>query len=226
MNNKIKEEINNIEIPKTLHKRSKIGILTAKSEMQGNKKRISKMLPYVAMMAIFVILIPLGLSQFNHHLPKDHNKSGKVINNNNVSESEINKTLQTYLKTEFTGPDDAFKNAMKKFNQNGDPSLYIEYIEKKYKPIVTDNVYNEIVNANLSAYYLSLAYTNGYQMKPTNIVIKKAENNGYNCEVEVEYSKNGKTNKATVKVYININQQGKISRIVVDDDGGLLNILR
>lgn len=225
MNNKIKEEMNKIQIPKALHRRSKIGILKAKSEWQGNKKRISKMLPYVAMIAIFVILIPLGFSQLNNHLHKDQTKSGRV-NNNKVSQSEINKTLQTYLKTEFTGPDDEFKNAMEKFNKDGDPSLYNEYLAKKYKPIVTGNVFKEIVNANLSAYYLSLAYTSGYQMKPTNILIKKAENNGYNCEVEVEYSKNGKTNKVTVKEYININDEGKISRILVDDDGGLVNILR
>lgn len=38
MSNKIKQEIDKIEIPKELHERSKMGVLKAKSEKQGNKK--------------------------------------------------------------------------------------------------------------------------------------------------------------------------------------------
>jgi hypothetical protein len=62
VNNKIKQEIKNIEIPSELHKRSKMGILKAKSEMRGNRRKLSKLLPYFATAACLAILIPLGLS--------------------------------------------------------------------------------------------------------------------------------------------------------------------
>ena len=55
MSNKIKQELNKIEIPKELHKRSKIGILKAKSEKQRNNKSYNlKAIVIAASMLAFI----------------------------------------------------------------------------------------------------------------------------------------------------------------------------
>ncbi|MGV3465481.1 MAG: hypothetical protein ACO1OT_09335 [Heyndrickxia sp.] len=152
--------------------------------------------------------------------PKDNGKGADTASQDTKSNE---KTVRTYLEYEFTGPNDEFKKALDKFykDEKPDPSLYDEYLEKYYKPMVTDNVYDQIINANLSAYYIRCAYSYGYQLKPTLIDIQKAnsENTAFSFKVEVEYSKDGKTNKATVTGYINFNDKGKISAIRdIDDD--------
>ncbi|MFX3673588.1 MAG: hypothetical protein ACE3JQ_03935 [Paenisporosarcina sp.] len=58
MSNKIKQEINNIEIPKELGVRSKIGVSKAKSEMTNTKHRWSLVIAtaIVAAMALFIFV--------------------------------------------------------------------------------------------------------------------------------------------------------------------------
>ena len=66
MNNKIKQEIENIEIPKSLHDRSKLGIKKAKAEQPRKKYKN----PLIAMAAVSIIglgmlLTPIGQATFN-----------------------------------------------------------------------------------------------------------------------------------------------------------------
>lgn len=132
------------------------------------------------------------------------------------------ETIQTFLKSEFTGPDDELKAA---FEQDGAfPPELKEYVEENYKPLVMD--WEDMLNANHILVFQRMAFENGYQMKPTNIDIQKDEDLAYEFEVKVEYSKNGETNTATVKARMNLNEKGKIVTIRNMDDGGLLEQLK
>ena len=66
MNNKIKQEIKRIEIPKNLHERSKLGVKKAKAEQP--KRRYKNPLVAVAIVAIVglsILLTPIGQATFN-----------------------------------------------------------------------------------------------------------------------------------------------------------------
>lgn len=145
--------------------------------------------------------------------------SGSKDSNENV------KTIQTYLENEFTGPSDELIKALE---QEGPypPELQV-YLEKNYKPLVAD--FEQFVNKNYALVFLRFAYGNEYQLKPTNIDIQKinnTQNNAYNYEVKVEYSKGGQKNTSTITGRINLNDNGKISVIRNMDDDGLLEKLR
>ena len=133
--------------------------------------------------------------------------------------------VQTYLKNEFTGPSDELINALE---QKGPyPPELKAYVEENYKPLVTD--VENFVNKNLALIYLRTAYENGYHLKPVNIDIQKIdgiEEEAYDYEVVVEYTKDGQTNTANVSGIMNLSQNGKISTIRNMDDGGLLEKMK
>lgn len=64
--------------------------------------------------------------------------------------------------------------------------------------------------------------TNKYWYKKINDI----QNDAYNYEVKVEYSKDGQTNKATITGRINFNDDGKILFIREIRDDGLLEKMR
>lgn len=58
MNNKIKQEINKIEIPKELHDRSKMGVLKVKNERYKNRKNYKfKAISLIASMIVLIGVI-------------------------------------------------------------------------------------------------------------------------------------------------------------------------
>ncbi|WP_061809353.1 hypothetical protein [Rossellomorea vietnamensis] len=138
------------------------------------------------------------------------------------NESDENaETIQTFLKNEFTGPDDELKAA---FKQDGAfPPELKEYVDENYKPLVMD--WEDMLNTNHILFYQRLAYENGYQLKPTNIEVKKDQDLAYDYEVKVKYEKNGETNTTTVSGRMNLNDEGDIVTIRNMDDGGLLEKL-
>jgi hypothetical protein len=71
MSNKIKREIEKIEIPVELHLRSKLGVQKAKLEMNKNKRYKSKGIAFVA--SLFVLLG--GYRIYNHYIHNDHNQA-------------------------------------------------------------------------------------------------------------------------------------------------------
>jgi hypothetical protein len=135
------------------------------------------------------------------------------------------KTIQTYLEKEFTGPNDELRKVLEQDDPY--PPELEAYLEENYKPLVAD--LEDVVNANYALAFLRFAYGNGYQLQPTNIDIQKiknTQNNAYNYEVKVEYSKDGETNTATITGRVNLNDNGKISTIRNMDDDGLLEKMR
>ena len=137
-------------------------------------------------------------------------------------ESDKNvETIQTFLKNEFTGPDDELKAA---FKQDGAfPPELREYVDENYKPLVMD--WEDMLNKNHILFYQRLAYEKGYQLKPINIEMKKDQDLAYDYEVKVEYEKNGESNTTTVSGRMNLNDDGEIVTIRNMDDGGLLEKL-
>jgi hypothetical protein len=137
-------------------------------------------------------------------------------------ESDENvETIQTFLKNEFTGPDDKLKAA---FKQDGAfPPELKEYVEENYKPLVMD--WEDMLNTNHILFYQRMAYEKGYQLKPTNIEVKKDQDLAYEYEAKVEYEKNGESNTTTISGRMNLNDDGEIVTIRNMDDGGLLEKL-
>lgn len=130
-------------------------------------------------------------------------------------------TIQTFLKDEFTGPDEELSVA---FNQDGAfPPELKEYVEENYEPLVMD--WKDMMNKNHILFYQRIAFENGYQLKPTDIDITKDQDLAYEYEVNVEYSKDGETNTATISGRMNLNDDGEIVSIRNVKDGELLKKL-
>ncbi len=121
------------------------------------------------------------------------------------------KTIRTYLENELTGPSDELINAL----DNGlYPPELLAYLEENYNPLVAD--LDKLLNSNLVLIWLRIAAANGYQLRPTNIDIQKIDNiqnDAYNFEVYVEYSKDGQTKTDTITGIMNLNDDGKIITI-------------
>ncbi|MBM6617681.1 hypothetical protein [Bacillus suaedaesalsae] len=137
---------------------------------------------------------------------------------------ENTATIQTYLEHEFTGPNEELSNIL---DQGLHPPELDSYLEERYGDIIVD--LESMVNRNYVLVFLRDAHLNGYQLHPKNITIKKiegTENNVYDYEVEVEYSKDEQTNIATVTGKINLDDNRKILMIRKMDGLGLLEELR
>lgn len=149
-------------------------------------------------------------------------------NNSTVpTTSENIKTIKTYYKKEFTGPNVQLKRAFEQFYNQGNGSELDDYLNKNYKPLIAENQFETFVNANMILGWQREAYSYGYQLKPKSINIQKADKRyeAYNCKVVVEFSKNGVAKTATVTEYINMNDKGKISAIRDINDRELLKNL-
>lgn len=133
-------------------------------------------------------------------------------------------TIQTYLENEFSGPGSELIRAFEK--EDPYPPELQAYVEKNYTTLVANP--EQFLNKNHILLYLRFAYENGYKLNMKSLHIKRIDDNqvdAFNYEVEVNYSKNGKTNTATVTGRINVNDNGRISIIRNIDDSGLLEKL-
>ncbi|WP_085522281.1 hypothetical protein [Tuberibacillus sp. Marseille-P3662] len=149
---------------------------------------------------------------------KDNGKSADPSSQDNKKNKE---TIRTYLTNEFTGPSEKLKKLFKK-QKTEDPTALNPYIEEKYKPLIAEKDLQTFLNTYRGVRWLQPAYFAGYQLKPkTNIEIQKVDSGGiaYTFKFEVEYSKEGKTNTAAITGHVNINDDGKIQAIRVEDSG-------
>lgn len=129
------------------------------------------------------------------------------------------QTIELYLENEFTGPNDELSSI---FDKGLHPLELDEYLDQNYGDIAVD--LEKMIKGNGVLSFLRSAHLNDYQLKPNKIDIQKIEgtqNHVYKYEVEVEYSKYGQTNTATVTGVINLDENGKILLIRNMDDGGL-----
>ncbi|MEI5909320.1 hypothetical protein WAK64_19920 [Bacillus spongiae] len=138
------------------------------------------------------------------------------------SETVDEKTIRTFLEKEFTGPSDELKDA---FEQDGAfPPELEEYVEENYKPLVVN--WEEMIKSNQIMLFQTFAYGYGFQLKPTSIEMKLVQDNAYDYEVKVEYTKDNQKNTAIITARINLNENGKIVSIRNMDDDGLLEIMK
>jgi hypothetical protein len=147
----------------------------------------------------------------NHFFQNSHN--ARIVKEHKSDENV--KTIQNYLKNEFTGPSDELKKLLKGRYSEVAPSLN-QYIAENYKDLVAENNYQTFINTNEILRWLQPATSRGFQLKPIKIEVKKVENiqaQGYTFKVTVEYSKDGKSNSTIVSGYINMNAKGKIIAI-------------
>jgi hypothetical protein len=145
------------------------------------------------------------------------------VNDSQGSDENV-KTIQTYLENEFTGPNEELSNIL---DQGLHPPELDEYAEENYGDIIAD--LEKMISSLYVLEFLRDAHFYGYQLQPKNINIQKIEgtqNNVYDYEVEVEYSKDGQTKTATVTGKINLNENGKISMIRKMDGFELLEKMR
>ncbi|MGP4062862.1 hypothetical protein [Halobacillus sp. H74] len=130
---------------------------------------------------------------------------------------EGEETVRTYLEYEFTGPGKALRQALDESHTE-----LFTYVERQYKPLFPEDNYEKFVNENYVMNWMPFAYEAGYELEPVDIQIDKVEdieNDAYQFEIEVEYSKDEEIETANVSGRINTNDQGKISVIRIQDDG-------
>jgi hypothetical protein len=143
-------------------------------------------------------------------------ENGKV----STTEKDYEKTIQTFLKLELTGPNKEFKKALEQVDTTGNPTLLNAYNKKYYQPLLAKDYYQDFINAKYEIFWLMAAYKEGYQLKAKNIEIKKGDGS-YDWKAKVEYTKDGKTQTSTINGLINLNENGRIIyvRFTPDDDG-------
>lgn len=136
-----------------------------------------------------------------------------------ATEKENEKTIQTFLKLELTGPNKELKKALEQIPT--DQSLLDAYNKKYYLPFLAKDYYQDFINSKNELFWLEPAYSEGYQLRPTSIEIKKGDGS-YDWKVKVEYAKDGKTQTSTINGQINLNEDGRIVYVrFIEDDNGL-----
>jgi len=143
-----------------------------------------------------------------------------------TTEKENEKTIQTFLKSEITGPNEEFKKAFdQKTNQGPNFTLINAYNKKYYGPLLSKDYYQEFINDRFEELFLGAAYEQGYQFKVKNIKIKKQKDD-YSWTADVDYTKDGITKTSTDNGIISLNDNGKIVYVrFIDTDEEMLKIL-
>jgi hypothetical protein len=178
----------------------------------------------VILAAVFMMVA--GCSNSGTTLVKGNAKSkttntSKENGKGSTAEIENEKTIQTFLKVEITGPNEEFKKAFDlKPNQGPNFALINAYDKKYFEPLLSKDYYKEFINARYEVFWLQPAYKEGYQFEVKNIKIKKQKDD-YSWAAEVDYTKDGKTKTSTVNGLINLDKNGKIiyARFIPSDNG-------
>jgi serine protease inhibitor len=106
-------------------------------------------------------------------------------------------------------------------NQGPNFTLMNAYNKKYFEPLLSKDYYQEFINDKYNVFWLQPAYKEGYQLKPTNIEIKK-EKGYYDCKAKVDYTKDGKTQTSTINGHIQLNENGRITSVrFIEDDSGI-----
>ncbi len=167
-----------------------------------------------------------GTTSENGNAKSKTTSTSKKNGNDLTTEKENEKTIQTFLKVEITGPNDEFKKAFElKPNQGPNFALINAYNKKYFEPLLSKNYYKEFINKGYEELFLTPAYKKVYQFKVKNIKIKN-EKDYYSWTAEVDYTKDGKTNTSTTYGHIDLNENSKITYVrFIDGDNGLMKIL-
>jgi hypothetical protein len=177
---------------------------------RGSLKKI--LFKCVILAAVFMVVVGCsnpGASTVNGNAKSKTTSTSKENGKVSTTEKENEKTIQTFLKVELTGPNEEYKKAFDLIS-NGGPNFALKsaYDKKYYKPLLSEHYYQEFTNELNEEYFLEAAYMEGYQFKVKTIKIKK-EKDYYSWAADVDYTKNGKTKTSTVNGWVTLNE-GKI----------------
>ncbi|SET80046.1 hypothetical protein SAMN05421676_108109 [Salinibacillus kushneri] len=178
-------------------------------------KNFKRMLPLFLLVALLFVTA-CSSDTGSNSTPKDKNIS----------------TLKTVLEHTFTGPDEKLNELLVPENvQNiGDdgeevkteePNELEKYVEELYKPLFTEDMFNEYVGT----YALSYNITEN-QMKVNDITVEQSETNKniYDFTAKVEYQ-GTETKVYDVEGQANFSDEGKISELKFYTDNGLSEAL-
>lgn len=149
------------------------------------------------------------------------------------------KTIENVLQEQFSGPDQKLMDLLNDpanatvIGENegeyavGDTITDVDvYLEEKYGAYFTEEMYDKFIGA-FALGFQTTAYQHGYQLEVTEIdTQQKDSDDAYTFEVMVQYKNEERENNTEVTGEANINDQGKITRILYHDDGGLLEAMR
>lgn len=130
MSNKIKQEMNRIEIPKELRERSKMGVSKAKSEMGKSRRKWSYIIGPVIATSLALGLV--GPNYFSNNTPEN-----PIINT-----MEMNTVIDIYNPREVVGfADNVF---LGKVLKQVDTKSLNSYPETQFEAEVLDNIKGEL----------------------------------------------------------------------------------
>lgn len=185
-------------------------------------------------LSAFVFMMVAGCSSSGASIVNGNAKSkttstSKKNIKDKTTENKNEKAIQTFLKVEITGPNEAFKKAFEqKPNQGPNFSLMSAYNKKYFEPLLSKAYYKDFINERYEELWLKPAFQKGYQLKVKNIKIKKEKgsNGSYIWTADVDYTKDGKTNTSSINGHISLNDNEKITYVrFIDADNGLMKIL-
>ncbi|MFZ3578668.1 hypothetical protein [Virgibacillus sp. DJP39] len=130
MSNRIKQEVNKVEIPKELSERSKLGVIKAKLEIKKSKKKWTYLTaPVVAAALAFVFLSPSNMHEIIPGQPKV-----ETVGQSNVIDTSNPRKLVGFSDNVFVG---------KVIEQIGTKSLN-GFPETQFKVEVLDNIKGDL----------------------------------------------------------------------------------
>lgn len=187
------------------------------------------LLKYVILAAVFMVIVGCsnsGTTSVNGNVKNNTTSTSKKNSKDLTAEKENEKTVQTFLKVEITGPNEEFKKAFDlKSSQEPNFALINAYNKKYFEPLLSKDYYKDFINERYEELWLKPAYVKGYQFKVKNINIKK-EKGYYSWTAEVDYIKDGKTKTSSIYGDINLNENRKITNVrFIDGDNGIMSIL-
>ncbi|MEK4485974.1 hypothetical protein MHH81_10315 [Psychrobacillus sp. FSL H8-0484] len=169
------------------------------------------------------------------------------------SEDKNIEAVQAVLESEFTVPNEEYlvivKNIDKKMTEIGSNTpeanevngveesgvsdewrAYEDLVKKMYGPYFMDYAFDTLIS-NVIAFkyhygYLGFDENVRYEMKVSDILVTKSENNNtpkfYDFTAQVEYTNNaGEVSQHEVKGTAILSEPGKIGKFEIRDDGGL-----
>ncbi|MCA0970672.1 hypothetical protein LCM20_08740 [Halobacillus litoralis] len=139
------------------------------------------------------------------------------------TEDASEENIRTVLQNLLTGPDNQLQEANESFESADEENFEqaaekrVQYYKEKFKPYMSERLFENFMNTNGGEVFLLTAYRNDYQIKAETITFEESEETegSYNFTVEASYKKGESSESETVEVrgLINTNDEGKVTRV-------------
>ncbi|MFC4559596.1 hypothetical protein ACFO3D_15465 [Virgibacillus kekensis] len=176
----------------------------------------------VALLIFTVLIMNLGENPRTAQNPDTVNDSAE-----NTREEKDISSIKTVLNNTFIGPNSELERVLKAHeNATTDPEaaetlLAIgQYSFRTFEPYFSEAAYSEYFRF-YGITFLQAAYQNGYQLQINKMDIEKKGNRGntYNFEMKIQYQKGGNSETIVITGETELNENGKITHMLIRDDG-------